>query len=71
MHPSATKKGRNLCMLRWLKSTKTSGTMEEFCLYYGSLTLDHHKKYEMEAALLVANSSWTSGKSVCDGQLYE
>ncbi|KAG2738442.1 hypothetical protein P692DRAFT_20882581 [Suillus brevipes Sb2] len=71
MHLSATKNGRNLCMLRWLKNTKTSSLAEEFCLYYGNLVFDLCEKYETEAMLLVANGSWTSGKSVCNGQLYK
>ncbi|KAG1718635.1 uncharacterized protein EDB91DRAFT_1089923 [Suillus paluster] len=33
-------------------NTKTSGTTEEFCLYYGNLVLDQREKYEIEAILL-------------------
>ncbi|KAJ8582555.1 hypothetical protein M405DRAFT_559386 [Rhizopogon salebrosus TDB-379] len=70
MRPSATKNGRNLCALRWLKNLKTNGTTEEFCIYYGALTSDQRKQYDDEAIQLVANNSWSSGKAVCDGQLY-
>lgn len=58
MRPSPTKNGRyvffsqtfpllmgcsNLCALRWLKQIKIGGTTEEFCAYYGDLTLEQRK----------------------------
>ncbi|KAG1882445.1 hypothetical protein F4604DRAFT_1921631 [Suillus subluteus] len=61
---------RNLCAHCWLRKVKSNGTTEEFCNYYGSLTLDQRKKYNDEATQLVSDNSWTSGKSVCDSQLY-
>ncbi|KAG1822409.1 hypothetical protein EV424DRAFT_1554308 [Suillus variegatus] len=68
MRPSPTKNGRNLCALRWLKQIKIGGTTEEFCAYYGDLTLEQRKGYDEEAAALVATDTWT--KAVSEGRLY-
>ncbi|KAG1847255.1 hypothetical protein C8R48DRAFT_677600 [Suillus tomentosus] len=58
----------NLCALRWLKQLKTNGTTEEFCTYYTNLTPEQRKKYDDEAAKLVADNAWTKG--VCEGLVY-
>ncbi|KAG1845768.1 hypothetical protein C8R48DRAFT_678044 [Suillus tomentosus] len=68
MCPSPTRNGCNLCALRWLKQLKTNGTTEEFCTYYTNLTPEQRKKYEDEAAKLVADNTWTKG--VCEGLVY-
>ncbi|KAG2082731.1 uncharacterized protein F5147DRAFT_660407 [Suillus discolor] len=68
MRPSPTRNRCNLCALRWLKQLKTNGTMEEFCTYYTNLTPEQHKKYNDEAAKLVADNTWTKG--VCEGLVY-
>ncbi|KAG2129579.1 hypothetical protein DEU56DRAFT_816807 [Suillus clintonianus] len=68
MRPSATKNGRNLCALRWLKQTKSNGTTEEFNAYYSSLTSTQRTEYDKDAANLAATDTWS--KTVCDGKIH-
>ncbi|KAH7887761.1 hypothetical protein F5I97DRAFT_1828720 [Phlebopus sp. FC_14] len=48
MQPSSTKNGYNLCAQRWLKCINKNGMVEEFRVYYGSLTNAQREAYDAE-----------------------
>ncbi|KAG2346756.1 hypothetical protein BDR05DRAFT_997160 [Suillus weaverae] len=54
MRPSPTKNGRNLCAHRWLKQMNTTGSTDEFCIYYNSLSQGQCKEYDDETSKLVS-----------------
>ncbi|KAG2340366.1 hypothetical protein BDR05DRAFT_950449 [Suillus weaverae] len=58
MRPTQTKNGCNLCAHCWLKQVESNKTTEEFSVYYLDLLADQRKKYDTEAAELVANNAW-------------
>ncbi|KAG2062346.1 hypothetical protein BDR06DRAFT_1027887 [Suillus hirtellus] len=55
MCPSPKHNGQNLCAHHWLKQIKTNGTMDEFCVYYGSLNKEQRKEYDNKVNTLVSN----------------
>lgn len=73
MRPGATKNARNLCALRWLKQVNTSGTTDEFRVYWDSLTAKHHEDYRLEAECLEREGKWTkpSDPAVCNSKMHE
>ncbi|KAG1780967.1 hypothetical protein EV702DRAFT_1042653 [Suillus placidus] len=69
MRPSPTKNGRNLCAHRWLKQMNTTGSMDEFCIYYNSLSQGQHKEYDDEASKLIAEGNWNK-TTIVAGKIY-
>ncbi|KAG2366402.1 hypothetical protein BDR07DRAFT_1606947 [Suillus spraguei] len=73
MRPGAAKNARNLCAWRWLKQVnETSGTTEEFRMYWAALTPAQQDEYKADAERLQSAGTWTKGSdcAVCNGALY-
>ncbi|KAG0702245.1 hypothetical protein DFH29DRAFT_875287 [Suillus ampliporus] len=73
MRPGAAKNARNLCAWRWLKQVNdTSGTTEEFRVYWAALATAQQDEYKADAERLQSAGTWTKGSdcAVCDGVLY-
>ncbi|KAG1830788.1 hypothetical protein EV424DRAFT_1374497 [Suillus variegatus] len=69
MRPSPTKNGRNLCAHRWLKQINTTGSTDEFCTYYNSLSQGQRKEYDDEASKLIAEGNWDK-TAIIAGKMY-
>ncbi|KAG1864468.1 hypothetical protein C8R48DRAFT_672543 [Suillus tomentosus] len=69
MRPGPTKKGRNLCALRWLKQV-TPGSTNEFNAYYSRLNETQIQSYDREAKELEKEGRWTKNSEVVDGPMY-
>ncbi|KAG1747769.1 uncharacterized protein EDB91DRAFT_1245260 [Suillus paluster] len=73
MRPGAAKNARNLCAWRWLKQVNdTSGTTEEFRVYWAALATTQQDEYKADTERLQSTGAWTKGSdcAVCDGALY-
>ncbi|KAG1811860.1 uncharacterized protein BJ212DRAFT_1373696 [Suillus subaureus] len=73
MRPGAAKNARNLCAWRWLKQVnETSGTTEEFRMYWAALTPAQQDEYKADAERLQSAGTWTKGSdcAICNGALY-
>ncbi|KAG2157303.1 hypothetical protein DEU56DRAFT_750442 [Suillus clintonianus] len=68
MRPGVAKNARNLCALRWLKQVKTSGTTDEFCMYWAALTPAQQDEYKADVERLQSAGTWTkaSDRVVCE-----
>ncbi|KAG2343574.1 hypothetical protein BDR05DRAFT_948024 [Suillus weaverae] len=69
MRPSPTKNGCNLCAHRWLKQMNTTGSTDEFCIYYNSLSQGQRKEYDDEASKLIAEGNWNK-TAIVAGKMY-
>lgn len=72
MRPGAAKNARNLCALRWHKHINSTGTTEEFRVYWDGLTAETREKYRLEAERLQKDGTWTkpSDPAACNGTIF-